>query len=60
MVELLLAGVIIGAVATAAAVTGVRDRRRRRAERTGPRDAAPTSGEPIPSGWTAGRDGAER
>jgi len=53
MVEMILACVIIGAVMTAAAVTGVLDRRRRRADR---REAAAhdhTFGEPIPGGWMA-------
>ena len=50
MVELVLAGVIIGAVSAAALVTGVRDRRR-----SAPRPDPGTEpgGEPIPSGWVA-------
>ncbi|MDA1359137.1 hypothetical protein O1R50_05860 [Glycomyces luteolus] len=52
MVELVLAGAIIGAACVAAVVTSVLDRRRRRRRRgAGPGGA--TSGEPIPSGWTA-------
>jgi hypothetical protein len=53
-IEMVLAGVIIGAVSAAAAVTGFRDWRRRRAERT--ESPAPAFGEPIPSGWTTGAD----
>lgn len=53
MVELVLAGVIIGAVMIAAAVTGVVDWRRRRAERIESEHTGALSGEPIPSGWTA-------
>jgi hypothetical protein len=54
MVELVLAGVIIGAVMTAAAVTGIRDRRRRKEERAeAERGGMPPFGEPIPSGWMA-------
>jgi len=52
MVELVLAGVIIGAVCAAAVVTSVLDRRRRRRRREVGRGSVP-SGEPIPSGWTA-------
>lgn len=53
MVELILAGVIIGGVCTAAVVTSVRDRRRRNEDRfSGDRDEAPY-GEPIPGGWAA-------
>ncbi|MCD0446188.1 hypothetical protein LO763_21480 [Glycomyces sp. A-F 0318] len=60
MVEMVLAGVIIGAVSAAAAVSGLQDRRRRRAERRG--TEAPVFGEPIPSGWahTARGDGRGR
>ena len=54
MVELVLAGVIIGAVMAAAAVTGIRDRRRRKEERAeAERGGVPPFGEPIPSGWMA-------
>lgn len=52
MIELILAGVIIGAVMTAAVVTGIWDRRRRKAERAASEPVAPR-GEPIPSGWAA-------
>ncbi len=52
MIELILAGVIIGAVMTAAVVTSVWDRRRRRAEREA-RESVEPRGEPIPSGWAA-------
>lgn len=53
MVELILAGVIIGAVMAAAVVTSVRDHRRRKADRlSGERDDEPC-GEPIPGGWVA-------
>lgn len=53
MVELILAGVIIGAVMTAAVVTSVLDRRRRREDRVeAGRDGEPY-GEPIPGGWLA-------
>lgn len=63
MVELILAGLLIGAVTTAATVTGVQDRRRRKAERVAAkrtaakRPGAPPSGEPIPSGWTGRAEG---
>jgi hypothetical protein len=54
MIELVLAGVIIGAVMAAAAVTGIRDLRRGKAERVNSERAGPPPfGEPIPSGWTA-------
>jgi hypothetical protein len=52
MIELILAGVIIGAVMTTAVVTGIGDRRRRKDERAASEPVAPR-GEPIPSGWTA-------
>jgi hypothetical protein len=52
MIELILAGVIIGAVMTTAVVTGVWDRQRRKAERAASAPVAPR-GEPIPSGWAA-------
>ncbi|WP_158299665.1 hypothetical protein [Glycomyces paridis] len=52
MVEMILAGVIVGAVAAVAAVTGLRERRARR--RPVPR---PPRGEPIPGGWAAPRSG---
>lgn len=52
MVEMILAGVIIGFVLAAATATGVRDWRRRRRERR--EDAAARSAaDPIPGGWTA-------
>ncbi|MFG3339303.1 hypothetical protein [Glycomyces sp. NPDC048151] len=54
MVELVLAGVIIAAVAAAVVVTGVRDHRRRRAERLAAEADRMPRGEPIPSGWPDG------
>ncbi len=54
MVEMILAGVIIGVVLAAATATGVRDWRRRRRERI--EDEAPRpGGDPIPGGWAADR-----
>jgi len=53
MVEMILAGLIVGAVVIAAAVTGIRDWRRRRADRRGSETSDLTFGEPIPSGWMA-------
>jgi hypothetical protein len=54
MVEMILAGVIIGAVMAAAAVTDIRDRRRQKEERLeAERGGVPPFGEPIPSGWMA-------
>ncbi|HEX2143543.1 MAG TPA: hypothetical protein VHG10_03445 [Glycomyces sp.] len=53
MVELILAGVIIGAVMAFAAVTGVRDWRSRRAERREAAGERRLRNEPIPSGWAA-------
>lgn len=55
MVELILAGVIIGAVCAAAVVTGVRDQRRRKAIRLAAERSGVPSGEPIPGGWGADR-----
>lgn len=56
MVELILAGVIIGGVCAAAVVTSVRDRRRRKTDRqAAERDGVP-HGEPIPGGWVATGD----
>ncbi len=52
MVEMILAGVIVGAVVAAAVVTDTRDRRRRRAL-AGLDDGAGHP-EPIPGGWHAG------
>jgi hypothetical protein len=51
VVQLILAGVIIGGVMAAAVVTAVWDRRRRKALRKEDEFAAP-HGEPIPGGWT--------
>ncbi|WP_205326575.1 hypothetical protein [Glycomyces sp. YM15] len=57
MVELVLAGVIVGAIGAAAVVTGILDHRRRR-RREAETEGAP-SGEPIPGGWTAPGDRAD-
>jgi hypothetical protein len=54
MLELVLAGVIIAAVAAAAVATGVRDRRRRRTERLAAEADCVPRGEPIPGGWPGG------
>ncbi|GAA2292815.1 hypothetical protein GCM10009853_055890 [Glycomyces scopariae] len=52
MVEMILAGVIVGAVAAAAVITGARDRRKRRRLRDDDEfDGA--SPAPIPGGWHA-------
>jgi hypothetical protein len=51
MIALTLAGVLIGAVCAAAVLTGVRDHRRRRAERLAAQADREAHGEPIPSGW---------
>ncbi|MQM25420.1 hypothetical protein [Glycomyces albidus] len=51
MVEMILAGVIVGAVAAAAVITGTRDRRRRKA--LDGLDGAAGHPEPIPGGWHA-------
>lgn len=49
MLELILAGVIIGAVCVTAVVTGVRDHRG--ADRLATEADREPRGEPIPSGW---------
>ncbi|MEU6860865.1 hypothetical protein AB0B28_18560 [Glycomyces sp. NPDC046736] len=51
MVEMILAGLIIGAVATLAIISAVRDRGRRKETRRA-ETAGPGRSEPIPSGWT--------
>jgi predicted small secreted protein len=56
MVEMILAGVIIGGVCAAAVVTDVRDRRRRRQEILEAERSGVPYGEPIPGGWIAAGD----
>ncbi|MFC3492088.1 hypothetical protein [Glycomyces rhizosphaerae] len=53
MLELILAGVIIGAVMAAAVITSVRDRHRRKADRLSDERDVESWGEPIPGGWVA-------
>ncbi|MDN3238977.1 hypothetical protein [Glycomyces tritici] len=59
MVELILAGVIIGAVSAAALVTGIRDHHRRKAARLATERGGDPSGEPIPGGWAAADEGRQ-
>lgn len=59
MVELVLAGVIVAAVGAAALMTGVRDARRRRAERLAAEADRERRGEPIPGGWPGEADRAD-
>jgi hypothetical protein len=51
MTALILAGVIVGAVAAAAAATGFLEHRRRRSERLAAQADRESRGEPIPTGW---------
>jgi hypothetical protein len=60
MTALILAGLIVGAVAAAAVVTGFLEYRRRRSERLAAQADRASRSEPIPTGWPRGSTLSQR